>query len=417
MRTTFILPVVFLALVGPYSVAAPPSQSTATHTLGPAVAEAVNAAQIAIKERHWHQAERILEDSKSGATSDWENYQLDELKAYVLYREQKQGAAAAVYAQLLQYPYGSAAERKIWAKSVAEMYFKAGDYRQAASYGGAYLGAYPGDATIPALVADSQLRLKDYEQSAQGMSTAIDRAEAHHQAPGESLLRIADNAYYRMGDTRDEISILQKLVHYYHRGEDWQALVELSSPGQSNERDQFEFLRLKYDLGLLNAPGDYESLIFESKGEGMPAKAAAVLRQAMERDIFSKDRGERLHHALDSRELNMKARLQHALNRAQRDQTGESDALVAQICLDQGDYARAAAAAERAIARGSLKDQGAVRLNLGIAYMRNGQPSLAEDAFNAVPSHSHWAPLAQLWKLHAEDQDSQSKVMNAHNVS
>jgi hypothetical protein len=108
------------------------------------------------------------------------------------------------------------------------------------------------------------------------MSAAIERAEAQHQAPAESLLRIADNAFYRMGDTRDESFILQKLVHYYHRGEDWQALVELSSPGQSNERDQVEFLRLKYDLGMLKAPGDYERLVFESK-EGSVALTGDIV--------------------------------------------------------------------------------------------------------------------------------------------
>jgi len=406
MRTTYVFPVALVALLGPLSVAASPSR----------VAQVVNAAQIAIKERHWREAEKILDDTTSEADSDWEHYRLDELKAYVLYRERKVGAAAAMYAQLLRNPYVSARERKIRAKSVAEMYFRAGDYRQAASYGKSYLDAYAYDPTVAALLADSQLRLKQYAQSAAAMTAAIDRAEADHKAPEEGWLRIADNACYRMGDTRGEISILQKLVHYYHRGEDWHALIALSSRGQSDESVQFEYLRLKYDLGMLDDPDDYESLVFESMEEGMPAKALAVLTQAQERGVFTKDRYERMHHAIDSHDVGEQERLQHALNRAQRDATGESDALLARIYLDRGVYARAAAAAQRAIDKGTLVDQDVVRLNLGIAYLRNGQPRLAEDAFDAVSSHSQWGPLAQLWKLHAEDIGSQPKGTNAHDV-
>jgi predicted Zn-dependent protease len=417
MRTTYVYPVALVALLGPLSVAASTSESPVVRALNPRVAQVVNAAQTAIKERHWREAEKILDDSTAEADTDWEHYRLEELKAYVLYRERKVGAAAAMYAQLLRSPNLSARERKIRAKSVAEMYFRAGDYRQAASYGKSYLDAYADDPTVAALLADSQLRLKQYAQSAAAMTSAIDRAEAEHKAPEEGWLRIADNAYYRMGDTRGEISILQKLVHYYHRGEDWRALIALSSRGQSDERVQFEYLRLKYDLGMLDDPDEYESLVFESMEEGMPTKAVAVLTQAKERGVFTKDRYERMHHAIDYHDVGEQERLHHAINRAQGDDTGENDALLARIYLDQGAYARAAAAAQRAIDKGTLVDQNVVRLNLGIAYLRNGQLRLAEDAFDAVSSNPQWGPLAQLWKLHAEDLGSQPKVTNAHDVS
>jgi tetratricopeptide (TPR) repeat protein len=212
-----------------------------------------------------------------------------------------------------------------------------------------------------------------------------------------------------MGDTQDETLMLQKLVQYYQRPEDWRSLLTLSAGHSTDDHLEFGYLRLRYDLGLLNEPDRYEALIFESLQAGMLAKAKAVLAQAEERGVFSVDRAERLQHAISREALDPDRQLSHALNEAQRDSTGESDAVAGQIYLGEARYPQAIQAFQRSLRKGSLRDPDEIRIDLGIASLRNHQPDLARAVFSQVSPASDWATLARLWSIRLDDQSPKLK--------
>ena len=63
-------------------------------------------------------------------------------------------------------------------------------------------------------------------------------------------------------------------------------------------------------------------------------------------------------------------------------------------------------AIQRSLRKGGLRNPDEIRVDLGIALLRNHQPDLAQAAFDRVSSKSGWTRLAKLWSLRLEGQSS-----------
>ena len=73
---------------------------------------------------------------------------------------------------------------------------------------------------------------------------------------------------------------------------------------------------------------------------------------------------------------------------------------VGELYFSAGDYANAAAALQKAIAKGGLTDADNTEMLLGIALKRKGDKTGAQKAFDEV-KEPKFAEIAKLWKIAA----------------
>lgn len=398
--------VVCAATVLPERVVA--AAHAATEVLSVGVAKSLEAAQEAIRKNDWSSALDNIKQAQSAANKTVkDNYNIDEFLAYVLYRQNKYGEAAAVYERLLDSPLMPAKQVDERTKAVAEMYFRLGDYPKAAKWAERFLERRSDQPEVAEILADSYFRMNEYRTAATMMRAAVETAERAKRIPEENELRIIEDSYYRLSDMQGMKSVLLKLVRYYHQSEDWSALIDLYSQNVHDDRVALGYHRLMFDLDLLRRPDDYEAMVFEALNAGVPAEALQALERGEKEGVFTGPHHvpgdyDRLLKMVQKKTAANRALLPRFAKKAMGAVSGQDDVLVGQIFLSYDQYDQAVDALQRGILKGGEPDVDEAQLSLGIAYLKQGNKKLANQAFNAVRNDSPWTGLAELWMLRVE---------------
>jgi tetratricopeptide (TPR) repeat protein len=333
-----------------------------------------------------------------------DEYNIDALLGYVLYRQNKYKQAAAVYERLLESPLMPTAQVSERTKAIAEMYFKMGDYPRAAKWAKAFLGQHPDEPQVATMLGDAYFRMDDYKNAAATMTAIVADAEHDRRIPKESWLRIIEDSYYRLEDVRGMESALVPLVGYFHEPDDWRELLDLCSRDVHDERIALGYHRLMFELDVLTRPDDYEAMVFETLNAGVPAESLQVLDSARNKDVFSTPdsvpgRYERLLKRVQTEMAANRILLRRLATTPTDASRGQDDVLLGQIYLSYGQYDQAVAALNRGIKKGDVRDPDEAHMSLGIAYLQQGLRDLADEAFRTVDKGSPWAGLAELWRL------------------
>lgn len=108
------------------------------------------AAQVAIQKSNWSDAlDDIRRAQTAAGKTDKDEYNIDALLAYVLYRQNKYEQAAAVYERLLESPLMPAAQISERTKAIAELHFKMGNYPRAEKWAKSFLDWHPASRKLP----------------------------------------------------------------------------------------------------------------------------------------------------------------------------------------------------------------------------------------------------------------------------
>jgi tetratricopeptide (TPR) repeat protein len=417
-RGVVAAPVCLLAVLAGTVTIAPESglgaESPATVLLSVGVSKPLMNAQADIRKENWNAAFEDIKQAQSAVNKTTKDeYHIDELFAYVLYRQNKYTQAAAVYERLLASPLMPAEQVDERTKAIAEMYFRTGNYSKAARWAEKYLERHPGQPDIAEMLGDYYFRMGEYEKAAATMTAVATNAERAKEIPRESWLRIIEDACYRLDNTQGVKNALVQLVRYYQKPQDWSELIDLYSQDVYDDRVALGYRRLMFDLHVLTRPDDYEQMAFDALNEGVPAEALQVLERGEKDGLFAGPHNlpgdyERLLKLVEERTAVSSALLPGLAAKAITAATGQDDVLIGQMYLSGGQYDQAIAAFKRAINKGGLQDADEVQISLGIAYLKQGLKHLADQAFEAVGQGSKWAGLARLWTLRVEDNASVS---------
>ncbi len=388
----------------PITVAA--TEHSAVSIVNPAVAKPLQAAQQAVRKAHWTIALEKLKQAQAVANkTPQEQYGIDELLAYVLYRQNKLNEAVVIYERLLNSPISnSLSERDISVriKALAEMYFRLNKYEKAAAWSERYLDNHPDRQDMLGMLGESYFRLKDYRKAVVIMNRAVAVVEHEGKTPKESWLRIIDSSYFQLGDSRNTASTLEQLVRYYGKKDDWKALLDRRLREASDERVLFGYHRLMLDLGILNGADRYEELALEALDAGLPAEARRVIELGMKQGVFENGeslpgRYKRLLEDAKQRATVSHAEVTRFAKEGSSDVNSGDDLKFGRLFLSEGRYAEAIAALKRALRAANAQNKDDARISLGIAYLKTGRKALARQTFNAVGQDSKWRDLATLW--------------------
>jgi tetratricopeptide (TPR) repeat protein len=374
------------------------------------VAVPLKAAQDATKKQQWSVAlEKLKEAQAVQGKTPYEEYQIDNFLAYVLFSQKKMGEAAVVYERLLNSGQMPAGEVETRTKSLAQMYFQLKQYDKAAKYAKQLYDKNPNQQDVALVLGQSYYLAGDCKNAAATMNALVTSAERAGQSPKEDWLRLVQDCQNKLGNKEGATDALKKLVRHFNKPDDWNALL-VNSRGRHSDQVSLGYFRLMRDANVLKRDRDYfefAQLAMDEKVGNAPVEAQQLVEEGIESGVLKspdkaqQGRYDRLLEAAKQRATASKASLPQLAKQTEAAQNGQADIALGEAYLGAGDYDSAIAALQRGIKRGGVTDIDRAQVNLGYAFLKKGQKDQARQAFRTVKKGSEWADLAELWLLRA----------------
>jgi tetratricopeptide (TPR) repeat protein len=399
-KATFVLNAALAAagVVGVTAALLVPSAAAAEQQVGVAVGKYLKTAQDAIQKKKWDQALSAIKQAQAVDTKTaFEQYKINELLWYVYLQQGRNLDAARLLEQQMGsglMPAGDKVERT---KTLAQLYFRGENYGKAIQYASQYLKASPGSQDMQLLIAQAYYQQKDYKDAI----AAADRMVGGGKRPSEDVLQLMLRSSYEINDQAGTAKALDLLLQYYPTKDTWQRVLDGYIANTKHDDELLALYRLAEDVGALTKARAYTDMSQGLVVAGFAIEGQRVIEQGLAAGVFQ---GEELGRAQRT--------LQSAMRRAdieRKQLPGAAAALAAaktgmqmydvgKLYFSAGDYANAAPAIAKALAKGGLEDSDRSEMLYGIALSRQGKTAEANKAFAAVRDPK-FAEVAKLWVI------------------
>jgi outer membrane protein assembly factor BamD (BamD/ComL family) len=364
------------------------------------VGKPLKAAQDAITAQNWDEALTQLAAARAveGATP-YDLYMTNELTWYTHLQKKDYAAAATVLEEQVASGQTPPADLPVRIKTLTQLNYQIQNYPKAIEFGNRYLALTPSDKEMGLLVAQSYALVKDYA----GARELVARLSASG-IPDEQLLRIGLRSNFELKDRPATVASLEQLVRYYPKPEYWTDLLNNTLFQTKEDRELRHLYRLMDDVGVLNDGDNCAESGTVLNAGGFPSEAERVLSRCAAANLYQGDTKARATASLESARRGAEADRKDAANAAAAlaaAKTGNEMIAFGKLYFSTGDYAKAADALGKGLAKGGVTDVADAQMLLGIAQKRGGDAAAALATFKSV-NDPKLAMLARLWALYVE---------------
>jgi Tfp pilus assembly protein PilF len=380
------------------------------------VAQYLTEAKKLASGKRWDAAWAALEKAERvPGASPYVKYKIDEFKGYVLTQQHKYAEAGALFEQLAKSESVSADERNDHLKTASQSYMRAKQYEKSARAAEVALEKERNDPALLELVGQSKYLAGDFRGAAARIGQLVTVTERKGGKPQEAWLQILLNSYYRLNDRKQIAQTWEMLLRHYPKPEYWRNVLELKAAEPHSARVELYYLALTFDVGMLDDPADYEVLALGAIDLGLPEQAVRVLEAGLRKGVLAGEHEPRFRRMLahaQAETAKSAAAMADLAQQAQRASTGQPGAAIGRAYLSQRKYDQAIAALRKGIQKGELQYPDQARIDLGVAYLKNGETQQARETFAAVKADSEWRGLAELWSLRANEASQNAEQRN-----
>jgi hypothetical protein len=384
------------ALLAPSAAVAAEGQK-----LGAKVAKPLRAAQEAMTEQKW--AEAIAHIDEAAAVqpqTPYESFMVDELGWFARIQTKDYAGAEPALERAITSGFVPEADLPQRYKAMTQLNYQLKNYPKTVEYGKKYVAAVPGSADVGAMVAHAQYLQNDFA----GAQATVQQLTAGSSKPDEQLLMIGLRSSYELQDRAATMRSLESLVRYYPQQKYWEDLLTNQLYETKTERDLRVLYRLMADTNTLDKPEEYSEIAVTLMAGGFPSEAAGVLERGLSAGVFQAETKTRAESELkragsaadaDRKELATADKALAAAN------TGNEMVAMGKLFFSVGEYAKAADAIQKGLAKGGVTDTDDANALLGIAHARSSRYPEALAAFGAIRD-AKLNEVARLWKLYVE---------------
>ncbi|MAI79188.1 MAG: hypothetical protein CL917_09625 [Deltaproteobacteria bacterium] len=221
-------------------------------------------------------------------------------------------------------------------------------------------------------------------------------------SPVENRLRLQLAAEFQNGNMPEVLETLKTLATLFPKKDYYLQLAHgYSQVGQ--EEDALALLELAYLQNFLDKERDLTNLTQRYLYHSLPWPGAKVMQKGLEDEIIETN-SENLelyaNSLLHAREYDMA--IGPLTEAAETSEDGDLYHRVAQVHIEVENWKSARKALEKAVQKGSLRDEGSVQLLLGIANFNEKRYVSARKAFNEAAKNERNADSASKWLEHVE---------------
>jgi Tfp pilus assembly protein PilF len=375
--------------------------AAAQQKIGAKMLKPLKAAQEAIAAKDFPTALAALGEAQAiEPKTPYEAFMVDELGWFAKLQSKDYKGAAESLERAVGSGFVAETDLPQRYKALSQMYYQVQDYPKAVEFGNKFLATSPGSQDIAALVAQSRFLQQDYA----GARAMVDQVVASGAKPDEQLLLIGLRSAYEAKDRPGTVRSLEQLIRYYPAQKYWEDLLNNQLYETRGDRELRTLYRLIQDTGTMNKADEYSEAATTLLSGGYPTEAQKLLDKGMAAGVFEGEARTRaqaeLQRARTGAEADRKelAGADQALAAAK---TGNEMVSLGKLYFSAGEYAKAAAAIEKGLAKGGVTDTDDAHALLGIARVRGGKPADAKAAFDAIKDPK-LADVGRLWKLYAE---------------
>ncbi len=216
-------------------------------------------------------------------------------------------------------------------------------------------------------------------------------------APKESWLQLASSLYFETKQYRKAVGVLEILVARFPKKSYFIQLAALSNE-LGNEARALAVLELAYHQKMLNQDSEYRNLAQLYMSQEIPFQAGRVMSRGMKSGIIKKDR--KAYDLLAQAWLLARERelaLPALRESAARGKDGNAYVRLAQLYLDQAEWAEAQKALAKGVKKGDLRNPPMAHLLQGISFFNLEQYEEARDAFFEAREFDKTKASAEQW--------------------
>lgn len=377
-------------------------------SVSPGSAKALKAVQDAAQAKNYSLVvSRVEEFVKSSGKTPYDTFVAYQFLT-VAYSGQgnKQGMLKAWQGQL-DSGYPSPAEQNKIVKDMATTAFELKSYDQVVELGNKLIKAGTADENTYAIVGHAMFLQGKYAEASKFLGDYVADQEKRGQKPREPTLTTLRASQEKQGNSAGVSSTLEKLVLYYPKADYWNLLTyQLSRGPKLTDSQSLQIYRLKMATGTLSRCQDYSDMEDMAMAAGMVGEAQKVIEQALSAKVCTTKSDEdrlRRHLATNANVVaEDKAKLPKLEADAAASKTGELDVRVGAQYFGNGDYAKAAEALSRGIAKGGLKNAADAQLTLATAQYRSNKKAEALKTFQSIKATDATTQrIVRLWVLYA----------------
>jgi Tfp pilus assembly protein PilF len=366
--------------------------------LSPAVGKPLVAAQEAMNAKNWDEALVQIEAARAvEPKTPYDAFMIDELGWYIYLQKKDYVKSAEALERSLASGMVPEAEKQQRLRALTQMALQNKQYDKALSYGTEYLKTKPDDTEIALSLAQARYLSNDFT----GARMAVEQLIASTPKPPEQALLLALRTNYELKDDPGTIRSLEGLVRHYPEPKYWEDLLNAQLFRTKEDRGLRALYRLMEDTGTLDKGEEYAEMGTTLVTGGFPNEAKQVLERGMAKSVFGADSKQRAQAELERARAGAAADakdLGTAAAQLAAAKTGTQAVAIGKLYFSAGDYANAADAIQKGLAKGGVADADDANMLLGIAYSRIGKLTEARAAFDAVKAPM-LTDLARLWKL------------------
>ncbi|HQR48795.1 MAG TPA: tetratricopeptide repeat protein [Steroidobacteraceae bacterium] len=399
MRTArFVLSAALAAgsVVGVTAALLVPATAMAEQKVGATVGKYLKTAQEAMQKKKWDQALAAIKQAQAVDTkTPFEQYKINELLWYVYLQQGRNLDAARLLEEQMNSGMMPAGEKVERTKTLAQLYFRAGNYGRAIQYANQYLKSAPGSQDMQLLVAQSYYQQKDYKNAI----AAADRMTKGGGRPSEDVLQLMLRSSYEINDKEGTRKALELLLKYYPSPDTWARLLDGYIAQTKHDDELLSLYRLAEDVGALNKARQYTDMSQGLVVAGFAIEGQRIIEQGLAASVFQGEELSRAQRTLESAKRRADAERQQLPKAAAAlaaAATGPQAFAVGKLYFSAADYPNAVLALNKAIAKGGLPDADSAENLLGIALARQGKAADAKKAFLGIKDPK-FEEVARLW--------------------
>jgi tetratricopeptide (TPR) repeat protein len=373
-----------------------------TPKIGAKMSKPLRAAQEAIQAKNWDVAAASLAEAAAvEPKTPYEAFMVEELNWYT--KVQKKDYAGAVTSLKAAVDSGFVPEADLPRryKALAQLSYELKDFPKAVEYGKKAIELAPGSNDAIMIVAHSLYLGDDFA----GARAFIDSQTASATTkPEEQLLLIALRSNYELNDRAGTMRALEMLIRNYPAQKYWTDLLNNQLYETKTDRDLRALYRLMSDTSTLAKPEEYSEMATTLMTGGFPSEAKQVLERGLGAGVFKGDMLTRaqgdLTRAKSGAEADRKE-LPGAEAALAAAKSGNEMVAMGKLYFSVGEYAKAADAFRKGLAKGGVSDADDANALLGIALARTDKGAEAIEAFGKIRD-AKLGEVAKLWKLYIE---------------
>jgi tetratricopeptide (TPR) repeat protein len=370
--------------------------------LGAKIAKPLRTAQEAIAAKNWDAALAALAEAAAvEPKTPYEAFMVDELGWYAKVQTKDYAGAVDSLNRAVESGFVPEADVPRRYKALAQLSYELKDYPKTIEYGKKALELAPGSADAAMIVAHALYLSDDFA----GARTFVNaQTAAATTKPEEQLLLIGLRSNYELNDRPGTMRALEMLIRHYPAQKYWVDLLNNQLYETKTDRDLRALYRLMNDANLLSKPEDFSEMASTLMTGGFPTEAKQVLERGIAASVFKGDALTRaqgdLTRARAAAEADRKE-LPGADAALAAAQTGNAMVATGKLFFSVGEYAKAADAFRKGLAKGGVTDTDDANALLGIALTRADKGTEASEPFDRIRDPK-LGEVAKLWKLYIE---------------